>query len=84
MPPNFQPNDHTQQILSVVDSESGQDGGISSMALTGFTNTLPMLKTHYQDDIMDISRANPIQPYLSSSPSISVEKQARHQLQPAA
>lgn len=61
-----------------MDSDSGQDGvgeGVSSMALTGFTNTLPMLKTHYQDDMMmEASRENPIQPYLSSNPSISVDK----------
>ena len=52
------------------------------MALTGFTNTLPMLKTHYQDDMMmEASRENPIQPYLSSNPSISVDKP--RQIQPA-
>jgi hypothetical protein len=36
-----------------------------------------MLKTHYQDDMMlEASRAtnvNPIQPYLSSNPSINVD-----------
>jgi hypothetical protein len=82
VPPNHESpdNHHTQQLLSAVDSESLDERGgcgVSSMALTGFTNTLPVLKTNYQDDLMDASRGtnvNPILSFLSSSPSISVEK----------
>ncbi len=68
-------------MLSAVESESLEGGcGVSSMALTGFTNTLPMLKTQYQqkDDLIESSRTtaiiNPLQQFISLNQSINTEQ----------
>ena len=64
--------------MSAVESESQEGCGISSMALTGFTNALPMLKTQYQDDLIEASRTtaivNPLQQFISLNQSLNTEQ----------